>query len=820
MSENLVIVESPAKSKTIEKYLGQNYRVISTVGHLRNLPSKEGIDVNNNYQMNYELIDRDHNKPEQIIRDIKKALKDAKKLYLATDQDREGEVIAWHLIDILEKEKALAGIEVVRIVFNEITKKAILESIESPRELSYDLINAQFARRSIDYLFGMGISPLLWGIGIRKGSAGRVQSPALKMIVEREEAIRKFIPQEYWTLNANFLKDNKPFDAFLHNSNSKKLAKFDIDNEKDALRIKNELLDESNKSFKVLKVLKKERKRQPAKPFITSTLQQEASRKLRYAARRTMGIAQELYTGIDLGEGAVGLITYMRTDSINLAQEAIDEIRKIIPKLYGDESLPSEIRKYSNTSKNAQEAHEAIRPTSLARIPEDVKKYLSKDQFDLYSLIWKRTIASQMNDAILDSVSIDLGTPENFFRATGQSIKHPGFMQVYLEGSDEEDLEAEAKILPVMQEGDIVHLEKLDAVQHFTQPPGRYTEASLIKNLEKEGIGRPSTYAAIIETLRYKEYVEVENRTLTPTGKGSSACAFLDKNFNDFIKYNYTAKLEETLDKIARGEVEWVPTTDSFYKDLTHMVGETEKLSPEERKQERILGLDPKSGRIVSVRHGPFGPHAMIGTKDDPKEAGKPKSASLKIGQDISLISLEDALDLFVLPRLLGETPVGEHITACLGRFGPYLNYGEKKNLSLKGLEEKGDNPYDPYTITFEQALPLIEQKKIIEANKIIQNFEEKGIQVLNGRFGPYVTDGNKNVKVPKDQDPKDLSLAECEEMIENAPVKRGRFGVKKKVVKKKVVKKKTTKKKTTKKKAAKKKAAKKIMLIQDTESQ
>ncbi len=796
MSENLVIVESPAKSKTIEKYLGDSFRVISTVGHLRNLPSKQGIDVNNNYQMNYELIERDHNKPQQIIRDIKKALKTAKKLYLATDQDREGEVIAWHLIDILEKENALSGIEIVRIVFNEITKKAILESIENPRELSHDLINAQFARRSIDYLFGMGISPLLWGIGIRKGSAGRVQSPALKMIVEREEAIRKFVPQEYWTLNANFLKNKKPFDAFLHTSNNKKLSKFDIDNEKDALKIKDEIIGNSNDGFKVLKVAKKERKRQPAKPFITSTLQQEASRKLRYAARRTMGIAQELYTGIDLGEGPVGLITYMRTDSINLAQEAIDEIRKIIPKLYGKDALPKEKRQYSNTSKNAQEAHEAIRPTSLARTPENVKKNLNKDQFDLYSLIWKRTIASQMNDAILDSVSIDLGTRENFFRATGQSIKYPGFMQVYLEGTDEEDLEAEAKILPLMQEGDLVELEKLDAVQHFTQPPGRYTEASLIKNLEKEGIGRPSTYAAIIETLRFKEYVEVENRTLTPTGKGSSACAFLDKNFNDFIKYNYTAELEETLDKIARGEEEWVPTTDSFYKDLTQMVGETEKLSPEERKQERVLGIDPKSGRSVSVRHGPFGPHAMIGTKDDPKEAGKPKSASLKIGQDILTITLEEALDLFVLPRLLGETPAGEHITACLGRFGPYLNYGEKKNLSLKGLEQEGEDPFDPYTITFEQALPLIEQKKIIEANKIIQNFEDKGIQVLNGRFGPYVTDGNKNVKVPKDQDPKDLSLAECEEMIENAPVRRGRFGSKKKAV----AKKKSTKTKSSKK--------------------
>ena len=797
MSDNLVIVESPAKSRTIEKYLGNDFKVISTVGHLRNLPSKKGIDVENDYKMNYELIDRDHNKPEHIIRDIKKALKNAKKLYLATDQDREGEVIAWHLIDILEKEKSLEGIEVVRIVFNEITKKAILDSIKNPRELSYDLINAQFARRSIDYLFGMGISPLLWGIGIRKGSAGRVQSPALKMIVEREEAIRKFTPQEYWSLNANFAKEKKVFDSFLHTLDSKKLSKFDIDDEKKANRIKEEISKIPDENFKVLKVVKKERKRQPAKPFITSTLQQEASRKLRFAPRRTMGIAQELYTGIDLGDGPVGLITYMRTDSTNLAQEAINEIREIIPGLYGNDSLPAEKRVYSNTSKNAQEAHEAIRPSSATKKPEDVKKYLNNDQYELYSLIWKRTVASQMNDAILDSVSVDLGTKEKTFRASGQSIKYPGFMQVYLEGSDDEDLDAESKILPPMQEGDAIKLNKVDAVQHFTQPPGRYTEASLIKNLEKEGIGRPSTYAAIIETLRLKEYVEIENRTLTPTGKGASACAFLDKNFNDFIKYNYTAELEETLDRIARGEVEWVPTTDSFYKYLTEMVGKTEKLSPEERKQERVLGTDPKSGRTVSVRHGPFGPHAMIGTKDDPKEAGKPKSASLKIGQDITTITLEEALELFVLPRLLGETPDGEHITACLGRFGPYLNYGEKKNLSLKGLEKEGEDPYDPYTITFEQALPLVEEKKIIEANKVIQNFEEKGIQVLNGRFGPYVTDGTKNVKVPKDQEPKELSLEECIHMIENAPVKRGRFGTKKKVVaKKKVVKKKSTKKK------------------------
>ena len=448
------------------------------------------------------------------------------------------------------------------------------------------MINAQFARRSIDYLFGMGISPLLWGIGIRKGSAGRVQSPALKMIVEREEAIRKFIPQEYWSLNANFAKEKKVFDSFLHTLDGKKLSKFDIDDEKKANKIKEEISKIPDENFKVLKVVKKERKRQPAKPFITSTLQQEASRKLRFAPRRTMGIAQELYTGIDLGDGPIGLITYMRTDSTNLAQEAINEIREIIPGLYGNDSLPAEKRVYSNTSKNAQEAHEAIRPSSVTKKPEDVKKYLNNDQYELYSLIWKRTVASQMNDAILDSVSVDLGTKEKTFRASGQSIKYPGFMQVYLEGSDDEDLDAESKILPPMQEGDVIKLNKVDAVQHFTQPPGRYTEASLIKNLEKEGIGRPSTYAAIIETLRLKEYVEIENRTLTPTGKGASACAFLDKNFNDFIKYNYTAELEETLDKIARGEVEWIPTTDSFTSTLPRWLAKLKNF-PQKRENKR-----------------------------------------------------------------------------------------------------------------------------------------------------------------------------------------------------------------------------------------
>ena len=782
MSSNIVIVESPAKAKTIEKYLGKDFKVISTVGHLRNLPSKNGVDVANDYKMKYEYIERDHNKPKQIVREIKKNLKGAKRLYLATDQDREGEVIAWHLTDILEEEKALDGIEILRIVFSEITKKAILDSIDKPRKLSLDLIHAQFARRSIDYLFGMNISPLLWGIGIRKGSAGRVQSPALKMIVEREEEIRKFIPIEYWSIQAQLLKDKQGFISSLVNIKNEKLDKFFIKNKEQAEDIKNNIIDLANKELVVSKITKKQKKRQPAKPFTTSTLQQEASRKLRFGPKRTMGIAQELYTGVDLGDGPIGLITYMRTDSVNISGEAIQEMREIIPVSYGSEYLPEEPREYINKSKNAQEAHEAIRPTSLDRKPDDLKNTLSTDQFNLYSLIWKRTIASQMNDAIMNTVSVEMIASDFTFRSSGQSIDFPGFMSVYLEDSDEKNEDENEKILPDLKEGDKVQIKEIIANEHHTQPPGRYTEASLIKSLEKEGIGRPSTYAVIIETLKNKEYVEIENRVLMPTGKGMSACSFLSKNFEDFVKYSYTAELEETLDKIARGENEWVPVTDNFFKHMNIMVKKADEMSPEEKKQERILGTDPKSGRTVSVRHGPYGPHAMIGTKDDPKEVGKPKSASLRPGQDIQTVTLNEVLELFILPRELGSTPDGEIVTACLGRFGPYLNYGEKKNLSLRGAEEEGQEPYDPYTITLEEALPLISKKKELDANKIIKDFGEKNIQVLNGRYGPYITDGKKNVKVPKDSEPSELTFEECEELIIKAPVRtRRRFAKKSK---------------------------------------
>ena len=782
MSSNIVIVESPAKAKTIEKYLGKDFKVISTVGHLRNLPSKNGVDVSNDYKMKYEYIERDHNKPKQIVREIKKNLKGAKRLYLATDQDREGEVIAWHLTDILEEEKALDGIEILRIVFSEITKKAILDSIDKPRKLSLDLIHAQFARRSIDYLFGMNISPLLWGIGIRKGSAGRVQSPALKMIVEREEEIRKFIPIEYWSIQAQLLKDKQGFISSLVNIKNEKLDNFFIKNKEQAEDIKNNIIDLANKELVVSKITKKQKKRQPAKPFTTSTLQQEASRKLRFGPKRTMGIAQELYTGVDLGDGPIGLITYMRTDSVNISGEAIQEMREIIPVSYGSEYLPEEPRENINKSKNAQEAHEAIRPTSLDRKPDDLKNTLSTDQFNLYSLIWKRTIASQMNDAIMNTVSVEMIASDFTFRSSGQSIDFPGFMSVYLEDSDEKNEDENEKILPDLKEGDKVQIKEIIANEHHTQPPGRYTEASLIKSLEKEGIGRPSTYAVIIETLKNKEYVEIENRVLMPTGKGMSACSFLSKNFEDFVKYSYTAELEETLDKIARGENEWVPVTDNFFKHMNIMVKKADEMSPEEKKQERILGTDPKSGRTVSVRHGPYGPHAMIGTKDDPKEAGKPKSASLRPGQDIQTVTLNEVLELFILPRELGSTPDGEIVTACLGRFGPYLNYGEKKNLSLRGAEEEGQEPYDPYTITLEEALPLISKKKELDANKIIKDFGEKNIQVLNGRYGPYITDGKKNVKVPKDSEPSELTFEECEELIIKAPVRtRRRFAKKSK---------------------------------------
>ncbi len=795
MSKNLVIVESPAKAKTIEKYLGKDFGVLASYGHVRDLIPKVGaVDPDNDFEMKYEIIEKN----EKHIAAISKAIKKSKTLYLATDPDREGEAISWHLHEILKERGLLENKEVYRVVFHEITKRAVNEAIANPRKLSNDLIYAQQARRAMDYLVGFNLSPLLWKKIKRGLSAGRVQSPALRLLSEREDEIEAFIPQEYWTIEADCEKDKQEFLSKLNIYKGKKLEQFDINNEKDASAAKQLLDQNANGKLVVKTVDKKERKRNPAAPFTTSTLQQESVRKLRFSAQKTMRVAQQLYEGIDLGDGAVGLITYMRTDSVVLGQEALEELREYIAQRYGKDDLPNEIRVFKTKSKNAQEAHEAIRPTSFMHTPDKVKKLLTPDQQKLYSLIWKRAVASQMIHATLNLVAVEFACGDgNIFRATGSSIKNPGFMQVYQEGLDDKKEESDERMLPNLELGETVNLNAIRTEQHFTEPPPRFTEATLVKTLEEYGIGRPSTYASIISTLQYREYAEVENRRFTPTEMGRLVNDFLTKHFTQYVDYDFTAKLEDELDEIARGEKEWVPVMRAYWKPLIELVEEKEKsVTREEAVQARELGMDPKSGKPVTVRMGRYGPFVQIGTKDDEE---KPKFAGLRPGQKMAEVTFEEAMELFKLPRKLGETAEKEPVQASIGRFGPYVKYGSKY-VSIKND--------DPYTITLERALEVIAEKKIEDANKIIKVFEEQNIQILNGRYGPYITDGNKNVKIPKDQNPAAYTLEECEKMIAEAPEKKA-WGKRKKTAPKKVAKKKTaTKKKATKKKVTKKKTA------------
>lgn len=802
MTNSLVVVESPAKAKTLERYLGKGFKVLASYGHVRDLlPKKGAVDPDNKFAMQYEIIEKNANKVENIA----KALKKADILYLATDPDREGEAISWHLYELLKERGDLEGKDVHRVVFHEVTKTAVNDAIANPRELSNNLIYAQQARRALDYLVGFNLSPLLWKKIQRGLSAGRVQSPALRMICEREDEIEKFISQEYWTIEADVAKDKLPFVSKLTHFNDEKLKQFTIDNEEQAKSTTKTLNDFAKGKLIVKTITKKQRRRQPSPPFITSTMQQEAVRKLGFTAQRAMRVAQQLYEGIDVGNGSVGLITYMRTDSVTLAKEAVEEMRGMIEGRYGKKSLPDAPREFKNKSKNAQEAHEAIRPTSSLRIPQEIKSFLSDEQFKLYELIWKRSVASQMTHATMDTVAVELECGAgNIFRSTGSTIVDPGFMQVYMEGQDDKAADDDEKRLPPMKEGDEITLKEIRPEQHFTEPPPRFTEASLVKSLEEYGIGRPSTYASIISVLRNREYVELESKRFTPTDVGRVVNTFLTNHFTDYVDYDFTAKLEDSLDEVSRGEKDWVPLMDDFWKAFDKQVQEKdETVSRNEAVQERVLGTHPKSGLQVSVRIGRYGPYAQIGTKDD---EDKPKFAGLRPGQKMNQITLEEALELFKLPRTLGETDEDGEIVAAIGRFGPYIRYGSKF-VSLK----KED---DPYTVTLERALELVAEKKAADAAKFIKEYKEQGISVLNGRYGPYVTDGNKNAKIPKDVEPASLTLEQCQKMIEEAPESRGRWGKKKaakktaKKVEKKVAKK--TAKKTAKKKAKKKVAKKK----------
>ena len=818
MSSNLVIVESPAKAKTIEKYLGKDFKVLASYGHVRDLVPKEGaIDTEHEFEMKYQIIERN----EKHVDKIANLLKKADTLYLATDQDREGEAISWHLHELLKEKGLLEGKQVHRVVFNEVTKRAIQEAIASPRKLSTDLINAQQARRALDYLVGFNLSPLLWKKVQRGLSAGRVQSPALRLIVEREIEIENFVPQEYWTIDADTSKANQAFSAKLSLYNNDKIKQFSITSESEASTARKNLLAAAQGKLSVDKVEKKQRKRNPSAPFTTSTLQQDASRKLRFTTQRTMRTAQQLYEGIDIGGETVGLITYMRTDSLNLAGEAIAEIRALIEQNYGKDFLPDEPRVFKNKSKNAQEAHEAIRPTSVKHVPEDIKSYLKPDQFALYELIWKRAMACQMIHATLDVVTVDLGCGDgNAFRASGSTIQHPGFMTVYMESAYEDKTDdSNDKLLPELKEGEKIDLLEIRNEQHFTEPPPRYGEASLVKTLEEYGIGRPSTYSSIISTLVNREYVELESRRFTPTDIGRIVNNFLTEHFTRYVDYEFTANLEDELDSIARGEEDWVPLLRNFWKPFKELVDDKEvNVSRADVAQSRLIGTDPKTGKPVTVRMGPYGPFVQIGDKDDDE---KPQFASLRPGMKMIDVTMDVVDFLMQLPRDLGESPEGEALSTNYGRFGPYVKYDSKFVSINKAYQDQG---IDPYNITHEQAMELVRAKKEFDANKHINSFEGTDIEVLNGRYGPYVTDGTKNAKIPKDMEPKNLTLEQCEKILAEAPVRRGRGGKKvfKKAAKKKAAKKKTAtkkaapkketvaKKKTAKKKTAKKKTAKK----------
>jgi len=604
MSKHLVIVESPAKAKTIKKYLGKDFEVLASYGHVRDLLPKEGaVDPEHDFAMKYQVIDKN----SKHVDAISKALKKADSLYLATDPDREGEAISWHLLEILKNKKLLKDKEVGRVVFHEITKNAIRDAVEHPRELAMDLVNAQQARRALDYLVGFNLSPLLWK-KIRRGlSAGRVQSPALRLIVEREEEIERFNAREYWTVEADVSSKGQNFSAKLIQFEGEKVEQFSIDNSERADTVESALLKAAEGKLTVSKVVKKQRKRNPAAPFTTSTLQQEASRKLGFTAQRTMRTAQQLYEGIDIGGETVGLITYMRTDSVNLAQEALDEIRGFIAQRFGSDNVPSEPRVFKTKSKNAQEAHEAIRPTSILRVPESIQGHLSKDQFRLYELIWKRTLACQMVHATLDTVAVDLSAgEENTFRANGSTIVHAGFMAVYQESVDDaKEKDEDNKLLPKMLEGEKVELIALRPEQHFTEPPPRFSEASLVKALEEFGIGRPSTYASIISTLQAREYVEMDKRRFIPTDVGRVVNKFLTQHFTQYVDYDFTARLEDELDAVSRGEEEWVPLMHKFWRPFKDLVDDKEQsVSRKDVTQEELEEKCPQCGKPLAIRLG------------------------------------------------------------------------------------------------------------------------------------------------------------------------------------------------------------------------
>jgi DNA topoisomerase-1 len=679
MSKHLVIVESPAKAKTIQKYLGKDYDVLASYGHVRDLPARKGsVNPDNQFAMTYKPIEKNL----RHIDSIAKALKNSDSLLLATDPDREGEAISWHVFELMKERNLLKNKEVHRIFFNEITKSAIKDAINNPRAISMDLVNAQQARRALDYLVGFNLSPLLWK-KIRRGlSAGRVQSPALRLIVEREEEIERFVAQEYWRILAQCKHENTDFQARLTYLDKNKLQQFTIHETTQAHGVREKLLREAQGCLVVENIEKKQRKRRPASPFITATLQQEAARKLGFTARKTMMVAQQLYEGIDIGTGTVGLITYMRTDSVNLAAEAIEEIRHFIEERYGKDNCPSAPRIYKTKSKNAQEAHEAIRPTSIKRTPEMIQQMLTADQFKLYGLIWKRTIASQMADAVIDTVAVDFRCGEGgMFRANGSTIVFSGFLSVYEEGRDDiQDEEENAVLLPTLKIGAKVELKDIIASQHFTEPPPRYSEASLVKALEEFEIGRPSTYATIIHTLQQREYVIVDKKRFIPTDVGRVVNRFLTGHFTRYVDYKFTAQLEDTLDAISRGEREWVPVLEEFWKPFINQIEDTDShVQRTDVTTELLEEKCPKCTKPLAIRLGKRG--RFIGCTGYPE---------CDFTQDLKALEGEKIEPEVVEDRSCPECSSPLHVkTGRYGRFIGCSNYPHCKYI--EPLEKPAD---------------------------------------------------------------------------------------------------------------------------------
>ncbi len=839
----LLIVESPSKAKTLKKYLGNDYEVLASYGHVRDLIPKNGaVDTANNFEMKYDIIERNSKHVDAIA----KAAKSADSIYLATDPDREGEAISWHIAEILKSKNLLKNKIMKRVVFHEITKSAVEHAIAEPRDISMPMVNAQQARRALDYLVGFNLSPLLWK-KIRRGlSAGRVQSPALRLIVERELEIEAFKSQEYWSIHLDALKHSHGFSAKLVLLNNQKVEQFTVINQDQHTDIVGKLLLASAGKTTVSRVEKKQRSRSPAAPFTTSTLQQEAVRKLSFTTARAMRVAQQLYEGMDIGGGTVGLITYMRTDSFNMATEAVMQIRDYVKKNFDAEYLPKSPVMYKTKSKSAQEAHEAIRPTDISRSPASVRQFLTDEQFKLYEMIWKRALACQMSPAKFDAVSVDLsvGSDANLFRATGQTLVFPGFIAVYMEGTDDEEEEGESK-LPHLETGEILTVEKIYGDQHFTEPPPRYGEASLVKILEEYGIGRPSTYASIISTLQDREYVVLDKKRFTPTDVGRVVNKFLTEHFTQYVDYDFTANLESALDSVADGDREWIPLMAEFWQGFNQQLLSKANVDrpgnelideacpkcgqPLQKQLSRfgtfigctgynnepkcdykrslngaaaagsdpiLIGTDPETSKEIMLMNGPYGPYLQLGLAIE-GDKKKPKRVSVPKEIPLTDMSMETAMMVLSLPRDLGLHPVtNKKIVANIGRFGPYVNH-DAKFKSIPKTESV-------FTIDLDGAVALLDAAHTGPAPLCTLGnhpTEDGQIEIYAGRYGPYVQHGKIRATLPKSVEPESLTLDEALELLTA------------KAAKEVPAKKAATKKTTVKKVATKKPAAKKVIV-------